>query len=140
MVCCFFGHKDTPQAVEASLLDVLTDLIENHQVHLFYVGNHGAFDAIVRRVLKKLKEHYPFMDYAVVLAYLPVERKMEDYSDTVFPEGLEKTPPRFAISKRNRWMIEHSDYVVTYVRRSFGGAAQSKALAEKKGKKVIELA
>jgi hypothetical protein len=65
---------------------------------------------------------------------------MEDYSDTVFPEGLEKIPPRFAISKRNRWMIEHSDYVVTYVRHSFGGAAQFKALAEKKGKKAIELA
>ena len=48
-------------------------------------------------------------------------------------------PLRFAISYRNKWMIEQSDYVVTYVNHSWGGAAQFKELAEKKGKTVIEL-
>ena len=47
-------------------------------------------------------------------------------------------PPRFAIDYRNKWMIDHSD-VITYVRRSFGGAAKSKTLAAKKNKTVIEL-
>ena len=40
---------------------------------------------------------------------------------------------------RNRWMLERSDIVVTYV-RSPGGAAKFKALAERKGKHVIEVA
>lgn len=51
--------------------------------------------------------------------------------------GHRDTPPKFAISKRNRWMIEHSDIVVTYVKYHFGGAAQWKVLAEKKGKKSL---
>ena len=36
-------------------------------------------------------------------------------------------------------MIEQSDYVVTCVSRSWGGAAQFKELAEKKGKTVINI-
>jgi len=37
-------------------------------------------------------------------------------------------------------MVENSQYVVTYVTRTFGGAAQFKELAIKKGKTVIEIA
>ena len=38
------------------------------------------------------------------------------------------------------WLIEHSDYVITYVTHDLGsGAAQFKALAEKSHKTVIEL-
>ena len=67
------------------------------------------------------------------------KRKAENSELTILPEGIETVPPRFAISYRNKWMIEQSDYVITYVIHSWGGAAQFKELAEKKGKTVIEL-
>lgn len=143
MVCTFFGHRDTPQGVESMLKKALIDMIENKNVDLFYVGNQGRFDTMVRKNLMRLKEDYPHISYAVVLAYMPGEKDpngdAEDFS-TIYPDGLESTPPKFAINKRNRWMVEQSDYVVTYVKRTFGGAAQFKALAEKKGKYVINLA
>ncbi len=85
---------------------------------------------------------YPHIRYAVVLAYMPGERAAldtADYSDTIYPDGLESTPLRYAISKRNRWMLRQADTVGTYVTYSTGGAAQFKALAEKKGKRVINL-
>lgn len=63
-----------------------------------------------------------------------------DCSDTVFPEGLESVPPKYAIARRNRWMLDISDYVVTYVTHRGGGAAQFMLLAQKKGKTVINLA
>ena len=47
--------------------------------------------------------------------------------------------PQSCLSFENRWMLERSQYVVTYVRSDVGGAAQCKLLAEKKGKTVIEL-
>ena len=50
----------------------------------------------------------------------------------VLPDLIETVPPRFAIDHRNRWMVARSDVVVTYVVRSFGGAAKLKELAEKK--------
>ena len=62
-----------------------------------------------------------------------------DYSDTMFPEGIETVHPRFAISWRNKWMIKQSDYVVTYVTHSWGGAAQFAELAERQRKTVINV-
>jgi len=143
MTCTFFGHKDTPKEIEPALRSPLIDLIENKNVDLFFVGNQGSFDNTVRNNLKLLKSCYPHIDYAVVLAYMPVQRDElghEDYSDTIYPDGFEKTPPKFAITKRNRWMINESDYVVTYVKYTVGGAARFKELAEKKGKTVLNLA
>lgn len=120
----------------------IRDLIENCGVSMFYVGNHGTFDAIVRSTLKDLQRVYPQIQYAVVLAYLPgknPEFGSEDYSDTMLPEGIEAVPRRFAITWRNKWMLRQADYVVTYVTHSWGGAAQFAELAAKKGKKIYSL-
>ena len=139
MTVTFFGHKDTPKNIEPTLKATLVDLIENHGATEFYVGNNGNFDTMVRRQLEELSKIYP-ITYSVVLAYLPTKKsKYDDYSNTILPEGIETAPKRFAISYRNKWMVEQADIVVTYVTHTFGGAAQFKALAEKQGKTVIEL-
>lgn len=141
-VCTFFGHHDCPAAVKPKLREVLIELIENRSVDMFYVGNKGAFDRLVRAVLRELTQEYAHIRYAVVLAHIPEKQNSddsEDYSDTMLPEGIEEVPPRFAISWRNTWMLRQSDYVVTYVTHSWGGAAQFAAMAEKQRKTVIRL-
>ena len=45
--CTFFGHRDCPSSIKPKLREVLIDLIENHSVDMFYVGQQGAFDGIV---------------------------------------------------------------------------------------------
>ena len=139
MTATFFGHKDTPKEIEPTLRSTLIDLIENKNVNVFYVGNNGNFDTMVRRQLEDLSQTYP-ITYSVVLAYLPTEKnKYDNLTNTIYPEGLETVPKRFAISWRNKWMIQQSDVVVTYVTHNFGGAAQFKEMAEKKGKTTINL-
>ena len=142
--CTFFGHRQCPVSVRPALKRCLEDLIVHYDVTMFYVGNQGAFDSIVRSVLRELAEQYANITYAVVLAYLPPERKddlarFEDYSDTMYPEGIETVPKRFAIDWRNRWLLKQADYVVTYITHSWGGAAQYAELAAKKRKIVINL-
>ena len=136
MTCTFFGHKDTPKETEPTLRSTLTDLIVNKDVNVFYVGNNGNFDNMVSTILPELSLTYP-IKYYIVLAYLP-KKETDNIEHTILPEGIETVPPRFAISYRNKWMIEQSDYVVTYVNHSWGGAAQFKELAKKKGKTVLE--
>ncbi len=142
LTCTFFGHKDTPDEIKPALRSILVDLIEDKNVLNFYVGNHGSFDCMVKNCLIELKNFYP-IDCAVVLAYLPgSKRDPEEKSpaDTVYPDGIETVPRKFAINYRNEWMIERADYVVTYVKHAFGGAAQFKKLAERKNKTVINIA
>lgn len=139
MTVTFFGHKDTPKEIEPTLRTTLVDLIENHGATEFYVGNNGNFDTMVRRQLENLSQTYP-ITYNIVLAYIPTKKSEYDsFTNTLLPEGIETIPKRFAISYRNKWMVEQSDVVVTYVTHSFGGAAQFKAMAERQGKTVIEL-
>lgn len=142
MTCTFFGHRVVTTDVKTRLRTVITDLIVHHAVDVFYVGHQGEFDEIVSIVLRELQAIYPIA-YAVVLAYFPVGRGgngTPDCSDTIYPEGLETVPKRFAICYRNRWMLERADYVVTYVtHRGGSGAARYQSLAERRGKKVISL-
>ena len=138
--CTFFGHRDCPETLKSKLREMLIDLITNHNVDMFYVGNQGRFDTIVRGVLQELKKEYPQIDYAVVLAYMPGKRTEYDvYSNTILPEGIESVHPRYAISWRNNWMLSQSDYVVTYITHAWGGAARYAAKAAPQGKIVINL-
>ena len=70
-----------------------------------------------------------------------LERKKNEYdsfTNTVYPEGIETVPKRFAISWRNKWMLKESDYVVTYITHTWRGAAQF-AESAKRQKNVINL-
>ncbi len=121
-VCTFFGHRDTPDEVVPKLKSALIDLIEKQGVDAFYVGNHGKFDFMVYKALKKLKENYPHIKYSVVLAYIP-KRKSEydtiDYTDTVYPEGLENVPPKYAIKKK--FMDDKSRRHCCNLRKEYSG-------------------
>ena len=141
--CTFFGHHDCPSSIKPKLREVLIDLIEKYSVDMFYVGNKGAFDRLVRSVLRELVQEYPQINYSVVLERLPGKQNEdypEDFSDTMLPEGIEGVPPRFAIVWRNKWMLRQSDFVVTYITHSWGGAAQFAEMAKRQKKTLINLA
>ena len=139
--CTFFGHRECPDSIKIQLRAVLIDLLTNHDIDMFYVGNQGRFDAIVRGILRELKIEYQQINYAVVLAYMPGKQtEYDDFPDTMIPEGIESVHPRYAISWRNNWMLRQSDYVVTYITHSWGGAAQYAAKAARQGKSVVNLA
>ena len=137
---CFFGHRDVTHDIRAKLQSIIEQLITEEHITSFYVGHQGQFDSMVYSVLKNLKKSYPQMSYSVVLAYMPDEHIFELYGeDTIYPEGLETVPKRFAISKRNDWLIAHSCIAVCYVYRTWGGAAKFREKAIKKGLKVIDV-
>ena len=140
--CTFFGHRECPETIKRKLRDVLIDLITNHRVDMFYVGNQGQYDTIVRKVLRELKEEYPQINYAVVLAYLPCnnnEFELYDYSETIYPEGIEKAIKRYAINYRNRWMIKQSDIIISYINDIIGGAVSAVQYAKKQGLEIINI-
>lgn len=142
MNCTFFGHRNCPETIHDALHNAIEYLIQNRGVRLFYVGNQGNFDSLVLKELRNLQNKYTFIQFRIVLAYIPVEKsaiklEMDDY--TIVPPGIENVPRRFAICYRNKWMIQQSQYVISYVVHTSGGAAQFTALAERQGKTVIRL-
>ena len=144
MPCCvFFGHKDADSSISSRVKEAIIKLIREQDVDEFFVGNNGKFDYIVYSALKEIKAEFPDITYSVVLAYLPGEKQeYENYytdEESFLPDGIEIGSVRFAIDRKNKWMVEQADYVITHVTHSWGGAAKFKELAEKKGKTVINI-
>lgn len=137
MTATFCGHAQLSQAadVEKWLYSVTKRLIEQG-VNIFYLGGYGAFDGLAASVLRQQKKRYPQIELVLVLAYLDTERDTSGYDSTVYPP-LENVPRRFAISHRNRWMVDAADVVVAYVLHDWGGAATTLRYARKKKKQII---
>ena len=138
MICTFFGNRDASDAVRSILYDTVSKLINERNVTEFYVGNNGNFDRLVLSVLKELNKRYPDIKYYVVYAYLP-QKDDENFLHTIYPEGIENVPKRFAIDFRNKWMPARAGIAVTYAKNKFGNSYKLSVLAIKKGKEVINI-
>ena len=135
MICTFFGHRDTKESIKTELKSTIIKLIENG-VNCFYVGNNGNFDLLAQVVLLELQKSHN-IDFKIVLSYINERAISENQEATIFPEGLEAVPYRFAISKRNEWLIRHSNYVVSYCTNRFSNCHKWIEKSIKKGLIVI---
>ena len=137
LVCTFLGNRNATNDIMPQLYDNIEQIIKKGY-NVFYIGNHGNFDAMVSKTLQQLKGRYDIKVY-IVLAYMPKSSTIKHKHDTILPTGIEDVLPKFAIIYRNKWMIENSNIVITYVRDKFGGAAKFKEYAKSKNKTIIEL-
>ena len=140
MTATFCGHKDIAgeQKIAILLEENLQELISEGVIS-FLLGGYGSFDLLAALVLKNLKTEHPNIQRILVIPYMDREYNHELYDGSVYPP-IEGVPKRFAILRRNEWMIEQSDVVITYVTHDWGGASTTLEYAKKKGKKIISVA
>ena len=139
MIVTFCGHsqiadKDT---IRKHLKDEIQELLRaGHRK--FYLGGYGDFDILAAVVLAELKDTYPDMERLLILPH--PDRKVDTslYDGTLYPP-LENVPKRFAISRRNKWMVENSSVMVACVDHDWGGAAKTLEHAVKKGLQIINI-
>lgn len=137
MIVTFCGHSQISQSEEVEKwLYAITKKLIDEGASTFYLGGYGAFDSLAASVLRVQKKWHPQIELVLVLAYLNTKKQSSDYDRTVFPP-LETVPSRFAISYRNRWMVEAADVVVAYVLHDWGGAATTLRCAKQKKKQII---
>jgi len=140
MTCTFFGHRRIKADMRDELKELIMRLIDDYDTKQFLVGNNGAFDALVQGVLDEICRTRDDVSYSIVLSYVDELALSGDQHATIFPEGLEYVPRRFAISKRNEWLIKSSDYVIAYVKYSVSNSFRWTEKAMKKGLIVFNLA
>ncbi len=140
MICAFFGHRNIAHC--DGLEEAIRRAIHEYGVDIFWVGGYGSFDRIAAGAVHRMKREYPHIRLLLIQAYFPKpgEELAECYDSSIYPEGLETVPQRFAISQRNRWIIQNCDMVIAYVRHEYGGAYQAYRSAVKRGIPVINLA
>ena len=139
MVCTFLGHRDTPSSVRARLIKEIHNLIDEG-VTEFLVGNNGGFDLMVQGVLEEASRKNPKIKYSIVISKLGEAAISGTQNATLFPEGLELAIPRFAISKRNEWLLKNSQILIAYVKHKGTNAYNLLQKAARLGLKIINLA
>ena len=111
-----------------------------------YVGAKGDFDLICAKACKELKLEQGGIEVVYVTPYISLseQEKIKELQkcglcDSSLYPPIESTPIKFAISKRNEWMMENSDIIIAYVEHNYGGAYKSLCYAKRKGKRIVNL-
>lgn len=145
MICCGFGHRVLLMDIEKPLKEVLERLVKEHGVTVFYTGGMGEFDELFSRTVRSLKRDYSGLQLILVVPYLTSRLNADkaflsaQYDEIIIPAELDSIHPKKAIGLRNRWMVDHSDFVIAALRRENGGAAAAVKYARENGKSIIEL-
>ena len=140
--CSFFGHShlyEQSEEIAQKLRQIIIDLIEKG-VDTFYVGNHGEFDILSSKIASDLRTLYPHIQVVVVLCYPNELQYLKcSFTDFLMPSEVEVAPKRACIVKRNHWVVDNSDYVVSYIKYKIGGAYSVVQYAQKHKKQIIEV-
>ena len=140
--CCGFGHRDVLEKIDDAVYAAVLKAAERG-CDIFYTGAMGEFDSLFSSAVRKVKKTYPKIKLICVKSYftndLNTNREYYDelYDDIFIPDELADIHPKAAIKYRNRWMIDHSDIVLIYTKRTYGGAYEARKYAERIGKEVV---
>lgn len=137
MIIAFCGHDSVPDydKVREWLSCVLDPFLYEDEL-IFYLGGYGEFDRIAASVVWQKKQQNSNAKSVLVLPYINRKYNTELHDYTVFPP-IESVPPRYAISKRNEWMVFKADVVIAYVTHGWGGASETLEYARRKKKRII---
>lgn len=148
MTISFAGHSIVSQKdkIKEIVKEKIRDSIVDTDHVTCYLGGYGDFDEICARACKELKEEYRNIEVVYVTPYISLseQSKIEYikqcglYDASVYPP-IENTPKRFAILKRNEWMMANADVVIAYVKHSYGGAYKSLQAAKRRKKAIINV-
>lgn len=136
--CFFIGHREAP----ASLLPSLVAAVEQHIVDFgvteFLVGHYGNFDKLAAQAVIAAKTRHPEISLLLVLPYHPAERPVQaptGFDSTYYPPGMESVPRRFAITRANQYLVDHTDYLIAYVTHPASNAERLLSRAKVRARK-----
>ncbi len=138
-ICCFAGHGDA--VINTHLYDELKKSIESlicKGITEFWVGNYGKFDATAANCLFELKKTHTQIKSFLVIPYLTKKTEIgaahyqSIYDGIIIADIPAATPKKFMISKCNQYMINSSEYLICFVKHTWGGAAKTLEYAKKK--------
>lgn len=142
-ICSFFGSRFIldRKAVEEKIYTYTEHLIQHEGVDTFLLGEMGDFEIIAGSCVEKLKKIYPHISRVLVFCYAEQfhQKAKVDADDFDYPLAVERCKRRGRIIKRNRLVVDQSDYIIFYIDKTYGGSYQTFQYAIKKKKNYINL-
>lgn len=150
--CCILGNRLLPrgQADEiAARLEEKILKLRDLGVTRFFTGGGLGFDTLAAQVVLRVRDAHPDISLVLVLPCRDQAAKWPaaavatyEHIKTLAAEIIytAETTSRGHILKRNRYMVDESDYVLTHLSKTSGRTAQTIRYAEKTDHVVINVA
>lgn len=141
----FAGHRriDCFTDVEKQLYQIIADIIRTKEYVEFYVGIEGDFDIMaascIRRAKQKVCDDNNSLNLVLPYSKAGMEFMEASFDSIIIPPELHGVHPKKAIALRNRWMVDRSDALITYVLGNKGGANDTMKYAIDMKKAVIKI-
>ena len=126
MKIAFLGHACfiLTEDIKQKIIDTIKQLASVNEKVYMYLGGYGNFDYECLTILKDLKKSYSSIIIIFVSPYLNSNYyKLKTanllYDETIYPP-IENTPPKYAISKRNNWIVDNCDFLICYINKKYG--------------------
>ena len=147
ITCTFAGHKTLLVSALNQIVDALESIIATENYICCYVEGMGEFDSQAASAVRILKNKYPKKVISLTLVLPYMQQKINKYKyyydslydDIIIPQDLIGIHYKRSITIRNRWMVDHSDYIIAMVWRNYGGAYNTLSYAIKQKKQIIFL-
>ena len=141
-----FGHRDFDghRVLDETLYPLIKKLMLTKPFVEIYIERNGEFDIYAATVIKRAQKAVESYNNEFICV-LPYRGKNIDfyeqyYDSVIIPECVEKAHPKWAIKKRNLWMVKQADLFLCYVERNEGGAYTALKYAQSLKKEIINLA
>ncbi len=140
MIVTFCGHSQFfgSHEYENMMFEILEREVGDQPAEM-YLGGYGDFDSFAYACCKRYKKSHPKVSLVFVTPYLKVDPMRVCNYDSIFYPELENIPQRFAISYRNKYMVEKADLVIAFINHDWGRAYKTYSYAQNKGKRIINL-
>ena len=152
--CCFSGHRVLPEqeltVIRARTERVVSSLVEEKQACFFGVGGAMGYDTLAAEVLFQLREtRYPHIKVILVLPFDGFTRSWTEEQRSCYNNLFKKYDKvvcaaihtgRDAYLSRNRHLVDHSAYCVSYCTDSHSGTSYTLAYAKRRQVKIFNVA
>ena len=146
-IIAFIGNRQVSDG--QSVLKQLLSYFEmfgqyDNDYPVFYCGGYGQFSQIVSDAIDLFRKRNPdikseklFITPYITPSYLKTNNYMEEFYDGIIYPPLENVPPKYAITRRNQWMIDRCDLLIAYMENPLGNTRKCVEYAVRKGKGVV---
>ena len=136
--CFFIGHRDASEEIYPALYAAVEQHILKYGVTEFIVGHYGGFDRLAASAVKEAKSFYLEVRLTLLVPYHPAERPIptpDGFDGTFYPLGMESVPPKVAIVRANRFVVDSVDYLIAYACHPASNAWKLVEYAKRRKKK-----
>lgn len=149
--CCFTGHRNLSSDTRKQILPVLTEKIEqliSEGVAVFINGGALGFDTLAALTVLGLKNKYPNIKLKIYAPHKEQSSRWSDDNKKIYNYILSRADEVKFISEfmhsdcmqvRNRRMVDDSDCVIAYLRKTSGGSYYTVKYALMEDKKVYQI-